>query len=742
MIPTQPFEVDQFDGGITDNYIDGPANRARFADNFVITTHKKLFTRPGSELFDTANPQIPLGAQRISTIIDFDSLIIHSARRLYYYDSGWVELVGPNSNPVFETGSAATQMSHTEWNKQLFVTNDDYNLPTKIYQDGSSNWQVRTAGLPDLASDPTITPGAGAASYIYAFAYEYPYTVGTLSYLDYGGVTQVLVQNAAAPDSTTVAITGIPAITNTATSNYDTANIKVGIYRTIDGGDVLYRIGEVTNGTTTFNDNFADSAITSNTTIYTTGGIQEQNSPPLSKYVHVANGFAYYANVKLGTEEYPYRIYQSLQSNPDGVPSGFFVDLEEEITGISSYNFNVVVGTKSSIYRLDGFLDPNGNGTISFQKIKDTIGLISHNSFVQTHQGLYFAADDGFYWTDGFQAQKLSVQLNRRYKEIVNTNPQNVYGTYDTENDRVLWAMQDKILTQNDNSVVYCMDLNFGIKPEMPFTTWSNGEDWQPSALGYFNKQILRADARGYLFKHDEDFFSDPRVDTLTTPANWERKAIVYNYVSCAYKFGSSFTRKWISRIVVTADNETNLALQINGINDDGKNTHSLQPIIFRSAVIWGDDDVVWGDPNIIWNFDGLIDEWRRFPARTLRSSYKQVQLTNAFVDIDSSETNGLVSVNSTTKVATLESAATADFPTNAVDYFISFSNDSFSKEYRITSRTNDTVTFVDGENTSETGSFSYKIRGIPKNQILDLVGYCLHVALLGKTQKPYQGES
>lgn len=744
MMPTQPFEVDQFDGGITDNYIDGPANKYRYADNFILTTHKKLFTRPGSDLYDESNPQIPLGAQRISTIINFNNnsdLLIHSARRLYYYDAGWTELTGPTGNPVFESGSATTKMSHSEWNKQLFVTNDNYVLPTKLFKDGVGTWQVRTAGLPELASDPTITPGIGLASYIYAFVYEYSYTVGTISYLDSSDVTQILITNAATPDASIIAISDIPVITNTATSNYDTVNIKVGIYRSIDGGDTLYRVGQVNNGTTVFNDNVLDDALILNTTLYTTGGNEAQGAPPLSKYVHTASGFTYYANVKSGSEEYPYRIYQSLQSNPDGVPSGFFVDLEDQIIGISSYNFNVVVGTNNSIYRLDGFYDTDGSGGITFQKIKDTIGLISQNSFVQTHQGLYFAADDGFYWTDGFQAEKLSSAFNRRYKDIVANNPENIYGTYDPENDRIIWSMKSDN-EADDNDVIYCMDLNFGVKPDMPFTTWSNDESFRPTALGYFNKQILRGDSRGYLFLHDETIFSDPRVDVTATPTDWERKAIVFDYVSCAYKFGSSFTRKWITRIGVTADNETKLALQVNGINDDGKNLHSLNPIIFKSALIWGEEDAVWGDSTVIWNFDGLIDEWRRFPAGSLRSSYKQVQLTNAFVDIDTSETNGLVSVNSTTKVATLESAATADFPTNAVDHVISFSNDSFTQEYTITARTDDTVTFEDVGNKSIEGSFSYKIRGIPKNQILDLVGYCLHVAHLGKTQKPYQGES
>jgi len=741
----QPFEVSQFHGGITDNYLDGDPHKYRYGQNFVITTHKKLYTRPGSNIYDEANAQIPLGAQRISTIINYKKntdLLIHSARRVYNYDAGWNHLTGPSGNPVFETGTATTLMAYAEWNSQLILTNDNYNLPTKLFKDGGGNWQVRTAGLPELATTPTVTAGgAGAGSYLYAFIYKYEYTVGTLTYTDFGPVTQESLSSAAAPNSSAVAITAIPTLSNTATSNYDTANITLEIYRTIDGGDTFYFVTSLANGTASYNDSTSDSDLITAATLYTTGGIEENSPPPLSKYVHTTNGYTYYANAKLGSAEYPYRVYQSKISDPDSVPVGFYADLEEDIVGISSYNFSTVIGTNRSIYRLDGSYDDDGTGALTFQKLKDNVGLLSHNSFVQTQIGLFFAADDGFYWTDGYQALKLTTQLNARYKSIVANNPQNIYGTYDTENDRIIWAMQESD-GSTDNDIIWCMDLNFGIQNEMPITTWANDASFAPSAVGYYNKQILRGDRRGYLFYHDSLLYSDPRVDTLVAASSWERKAIIYNYVSCAYKFGTSYVRKWLTRMVLTADNDTNLALQISGINDDGRSTLNLKPIIFKSALVWGDPDPVWGDPDIRWNYDGLIDEWRRFPATGIRCSYKQVQLTNAYVQVDSSDVNGLVTVDGTAKTATLVSAATADFPSNAVDYYISFENDAYTREYLITARTDDTVTFDDPEGQAPTSTLGWRMRGQLKNQVLNLVGYCLHYSLLGKTQKPYQGES
>jgi hypothetical protein len=130
-------------------------------------------------------------------------------------------------------------VSRTQWNKHIFLTNDEFALPVKIYKDGSSNVQVRTAGLPEISA-PTVTAGApGVNNYIYAFVYYYEYTVETQTFQDFGPTVLVQLSLSDAPDSTAVAITSIPILANGVTGNYDTANIDVFIYRTLNNGNVF-----------------------------------------------------------------------------------------------------------------------------------------------------------------------------------------------------------------------------------------------------------------------------------------------------------------------------------------------------------------------------------------------------------------------------------------------------------------------------------------------------------------------
>lgn len=739
MIETQPLEVEDFSGGITDNYIDGAPNAYYEGDNFLVTFNKKLYTRPGSLIFSEENPQIPTGAVRIGALIPFEgSLLVQAAKKIFFEDVTYQTLQGPSSNDVFSAGSTANFISVAEWNSHLILTNDAFAKPVKVYKDATSTLRVRTAGLPKVASNPTIGGTAGTADWLYAFVLRYPYSVGALAFEDFGPVLIVEAPNLTAPNVNAHNISAIPVLSNGAGDNYDTTQIKVQIYRTIDGGDTFFLVGEVTNGTTVFTDTMSDATLLLQDVLYTTNGVLDREQPPECKYVHVTNNFAYYAYIKEDGAEFANIIQQSFENDPDSSNALFRVRVDDTIVGINSFNFTPIVFCRNSIYRLEGTYNADGSGFLDKQKIHGTIGCVSNRSIVQTSKGTFFAGHDGFYWTDGFQVMKVSTEFNKRY--IALSNKTKIYATYNPLEERVLWTAQ-KDGGSADNDIIFCLDLRFGIKPDMCFTTWSGGANFAPTALAYFNNQIVRADYRGFVFKHDDLVYTDPVIDLDEADVTlWYVQALIYNYISCAFKFGTSYERKWVTRIVATASNETNLSLQINSINDNGRRTSSLKPILFRNAVIWGDEDLTWGDDQILWNFEGIIEEQRRFPAKGLRCSYKQVQFTNAEVLISSSELDGNAVVNSGAKTATLVNLANTDWVKNAVGYFISFSNDNYTRQFEITERTADVVTFADVPGFSPSGNLGWKLTGKPKNQVLNLLSYCLHYAVLGKTQVTAKG--
>ena len=749
MIQTQAARVGDFSGGIVDNYINSAVNRAQIFNNLLVLNDRTALTRPGSVVDDTVNPQIPVGVQQIRTLINFDNddaLFVHSAKRLYFRNpSAYSTLTGPTGNHLLDVGDVNSILAQTQWKGHCFITSNDFPKIQKVYRDNAGVLRLRNAGLPGLASAPVVTIGlAGAKNYIYAFHYAYLYNRAQEEFADFGPVTLVEVNGSADPGATPNSISVIPVLANGATNNWDTAAIKVYIFRSVDAGTTYYKIGEVTNGTTVFSDTFADSAISDNEVIYTEGGVVDNDEPPKAKYIHVVQNKMYYAHLREGAETLPFDILQSKDADQDAVPATFRDTVEDRITGLSSVREIPIVLCERKIYRIDGSFDDLGRGFMLHVRLHDSAGCISNNSCVQANQGLFWCGNDGFYYCDGQAVKKVSQHLNNTYRlwlaAIQETgNVERITGKFDAIANVITWSAQlDSASLENDSIVL--LDLNYGISDEMPFRTWDGGENFKPSAIEYFNGDLHRADTRGYVFRHNEEFATDPRVDTAAAAAAWKKAAIIYTYRGPASNFGTDLVRKWVPRMSLQAKNRSNISIQINVINDDGKFSRSLSEIRYRNNLIWGDPEFFWGNPECVWNAEGLIEEWRRVPSRGLRCSLLQVEITNALTTITNSDTLGKATVNSALKTVMLDNAVDNDWPADSVDYFISFEVDNYETQYLVSAFLPDTLTFLDPSNLVVSGSQKWLLKGFRKEDILNLLSYTVHFAPLSKSQTNLAG--
>ena len=728
--------VDDFSGGITDYILDAKPNQSATLENFLINPNKKPESPPGSQVFDALMYQIPDGNVRVCGVFASQepNLFISSSRRIWRPNTtAFAELVGPSSNPAFSSGTTSDFTAWAEWNEHIYATNSSMAKPIKIYKDGSNVYQVRTAGMPHLATSPSCASSGGAGNnYVYAFLYYYTYTVGTAVFEDFGGTTQVQVLNAGAPDVNQVNISSIPVLANGVTDNYDTTNIKVKVYRTTAGGDVFYYVGQVTNGTTTYTDTMSDVTLETKELLYINGGVSDNAPPPLSKYITVVNGVAYYGHVTIGSQVLKNRIYQSLVDDPDSVPSDSFVDLLDEIVGISSFNDNPIVFTKGHVYRLNGYYDELGQGQVTFEDITKTIGCCSHNSIVQTRDGVFWAGDDGFYFTDGFKFSKISDSINERYKKIVSssTRKSRIYGAFDKKDNRIYWAVTYED-SASDNDSFFILDLRWGIRPDSTFTTRVNGSSFSPTGICFYNGQLIRADSRGYIFKHDSNYTTDPKVDTLTTPDLWTTSAIIPEYKSTAMTFGMPNVRKWVPKILLSMENVTNTSAQIISINDNSSKEANLKEIRFRGNSLWGDPAPIWGAETPYWSYFNLIEEMRRFPATNLRCSFKQIKITSAFTIIYNSDSlNTVISANALlgTNTVTLNGSG-IEFPSDVADYYIYFDSDNYTNGYLIQTRDSDTqLTIQDSLFTAPVANnLKWVIKGYPKGELFNILSYVLY---------------
>jgi hypothetical protein len=597
-----------------------------------------------------------------------------------------------------------------------------------------------------------------ANTYTYAFVYYYTYTIGDVTFEDYGPVTTKQLTGISNPGTTNVVWDlqigpGESNYTNLTTSgdHYDVTNadttkrVQVKIYRTLANGSVFYYLKKTgqegiwpLGDTNDFIDTFTDQELLDNgQTLYTTGGVLDNDPPPKAKYIHVARQCGWYGNVIEGSNTFPQRVRQSIPGDPDSCPTSLFIDMEEEVTGISSLNSDPIVFCKNHVVRLDGTFDELGRGGIEGRKIHERAGCVSHYSIVQTINGLYWAGNDGFYATNGYTVQKISEGLNSTYKNLVSstTRKERIRGVFDKSRNIIVWSMSQD---SDANDVLFILDLKFPVTQHSVFTTASI----PAAALGFFKGELLYGDANGFIFEFKDAYYKDPKIpiNLSYSPEVWTNKAIIYTYEDVSNNFGTTQFRKWVPNMIVTAKNVSSCSIQPISNNDDGRIVQNLEPIRSRTMV-WSDEEVIWGDPLFIWGQDGLVEHKRFFPAKGLRCSYKQVGLTNADVIIVTSDTvNRTATVDSVLKTVVMNGSSPPKWIEEAVDYYIAFSSDGYANRYLITVRTDTTLSYYDPDDeTVDQTTAKWQISGIPKNERFNLISHTVFAGPVATSQTPFQ---
>lgn len=755
-LDTQPLEVNDFSLGITDFYIDGKPQESQVMDNLYVTSNKKARTREGSTI---EYPQMPLGSIRVNKMSRLNQLnLFFQNQRAFFWDTSlpdpdWTEVFGPNgTNKFFPVNTGPMVISDSVWRNHLLFAEEGYSYPQKFFVDDAAEKKVITAGLPAIEVPPILAASDDTHKYLYAFCYRYTYNNLNFEHVTLGPyymTPQVFVSGEVGPgEETEITLNW----TLSDTQNWDYTNFEMDIYRTVNGGNAFYLVATVANGTTTYEDDTTDGNLVLGETAYFNGDginyVKSHDTPPQCKYVHIVNDSGYYANItdESGNVD-PTLIRQSRPGVIDGVPTGNYANTEQPIGGLSSIFDRPLVFCDEYIYRVDGFYDAFGNDGMRLIKIEDTAGIVSNLSIVRTPIGIFWAGRQGFYWSDGLNVRLITPHLPKSYANwtLNETKQKRIVGTYDKAEQRVKWTIAGETNEVDSVLVLHLKFTDTSVSVHPCFTTLSGAESFVPTYIMQVGKDMFRGDSRGYVLRHNEDFAVDPRIDVESEIENWEENAIVYTYKSTFLDFGSKFYRKWVPRILISASNTTNLSLAISSSNDNDRIIGELKPIRYTANITWGDTFPLWGDATAVWAMQGLIEEWRRFPAGGLRCNYKQITFMNANTEIVTSELLGLGNTNPTLKTVTVD-----ELPENIVGYFISFKLpwetelDYYSKQFEIVSSNATTLTYKDEADAGPVlpGNYEYIIRGYPKGQILELNGYVIHWAYISKSHTPFSTSS
>lgn|GEM_PF-1920683 len=593
----------------------------------------------------------------------------------------------------------------------------------------------------DASIEFTIAPEMDdSTALIYAICYKRQYKIGSVTYIDRSAPTEVstLVGPNFSDATHGLDISNIPELANDSLGTleaWDTDTLTIEIYRSDDGGNELRKLVELPNGTTTYEDDSGFSSL--GEVIYTNSGAYGNDSPPPCKYIVIVDNVAWYLNVKEGSEEKSFRARQSKTNGLDSSPGSFVVDIDGDITGGGSVGVYPIVFSENKTYRFEGIVDDLGRGFTRVRVVDDTVGCISHDSIVPVKDGLYFAALDGFYFTDGFNTTKITNHLNSSYKSAISTSEmkKRIYGTYDPINDRVFWALSSSS-SADDNDIIWVHDPHWGIpNGEGTFTSYVYGVNGSPTALDVIDGNLLRSDRLGYTFIHGDTLTSDPVVNASVDADIWETKAVIYEYISCAFAFDSEYRRKWVVKLLTLIKSVGNVSILPRSINDDSGAKRDLKQIVSRNIFEWGDPFFTWGDPEFVWNAPSTATGMRRFPKRSLRCTFKQVVYTNAFAIVANSDSLGSVTVNAGAQTITLDSG---EFPSNLVngEIYIGTSLIGIS----ISVATDTVLTVIDSSNQLVDGSEAiWLIKQFRQDEIFHLEGYVIIYEVFGASHTAFR---
>lgn len=745
------FVQTDFSGGETDLYRTAQPNQYELADNYIITKDKTLDVRPGSDAFDQDNVRVDT-YRSIGRIEDFNgSLIVRSVKNIYYYNSGWNEVRGATNNPFFAVGGADSNCCFSIWKNQYITTNDIPYVPTVLYRDSNQSFKAHTLGLPHLPTTPVVSGPTGSDSYVYYFTFYYTFKVETKTYIYYSTPTAVIVSSMSEPSSSNKSfINDIPEVNNGSIFNYDTDNIKVHIFRTVANGVVPYFVAELNNGTTTFEDEYSDTTISANAILYTEGGVVNHDPPPKCKYLTITNEVGLYAHTIEDGVILPYRVRFSVQGAIQACPEDFYIDMQDEIVGINSIEGIPIVFTKSYIYRIEGVRSATGSGAVGRRAISDYAGCINNNSIVRTNKGLYFAGVDGFYFTNGFEVQKITNNLDERYATYISDiddRRSRIYGVKDKKNSRVYWAVtRNKYASQyNDSWRVF--DETFGA-----FTSASNNYDtsyysvtppFATTALGYFNNQILRGHPEGYILKHDQKIYYDVVPDSNYGYGGWYQTHIPTDFKSILNSFGHPHRNKFCKDLQLLLKTRTGFGIQPYSISNDTKRQREFTAMRYVGNQQWSLAPA-WNSESMMWGEEEIVKKKRHFPRSETRGRYKQIRLINDYEILWSSEDIGNVSVADVfgTGIATILDT-TYKFPdgnTGFIDYFVSFSYDDYATEYRITSTSNGAIGFINTPAIPDDADpgYGWKVKGYRKKQAYEILSMIQTFKVMGDKEGEY----
>ena len=349
----------------------------------------------------------------------------------------------------------------------------------------------------------SVNNGSGslaAGTYLYQVIWTWTDAKGQ----DHRSAPSVAVSATTSGGSSTVTLT-IPSLRLT-----QKTNVVCEVYRTVDAGRLLFKIGKVDNNTAADSVSFADAGSINDTnliakeSLYTNGGIIENIPPPASLVLT-----SYKNRLVCVSSENPKKLIYSKKRTPLS-PVEFsdvfsiVLNKARRITALAEFDQKLIIFEPNQIFYITGN-GPNSSGSQNDlsppQIVTGDVGCANTNSLVLMPLGLMFQSNKGIYL------------LNRSLETVyIGAEVEAYNGLTITSAELIQNENQIRYLTSDGRCLVY--DYFYG-----KWSTWTNHQGQGATIWNATGDYVyLRSDGR--IFQQSSSSYkddNDPVEMSLTT---------------------------------------------------------------------------------------------------------------------------------------------------------------------------------------------------------------------------------
>lgn len=296
---------------------------------------------------------------------------------------------------------------------------------------------------PDFAPDAVPEGAVGDGKLIGTYSYKFVYFSSTFGQESPSSPATNQVDTAAGLEVTSTVVVDNQNVT---LSNFlPTTDVRVDKFRVFRRKDSAFEsdwffVIEIPSSTTTFVDRTPDNDIDTSDIAPLTF---DENFPQ-GRFLAFNAGTMFVS----GIDDEPNNIYFT---QVNGKALGQFFTVDDRVTGLLSFQGELVVFTQSSIWLVSG----NSASTLFPRRTIVGRGCLAPFSIVPVDNVIYFLSENGIYSYDLSRISEVSRPVKPIWLDRNFSRDFNMIGVHDYLNSAVWWLYSDGVSTENDKILVY-----------------------------------------------------------------------------------------------------------------------------------------------------------------------------------------------------------------------------------------------------------------------------------------------